>query len=267
MNIAVALFAIALFAAITAGWYFLATDILYFVKYLSGFKELSESGPWGDTFGAFNSLFSALGFAAVLTTLIIQGISLKRQQQDLHRQNFENTFFELLRMMRDARKEVEFEHSSRYLLVTMKSQLTGDARFGRSALTAAADEMEYWIKQQIKPAQSDIRSQLAAIYESIVHNKSEIGLGPYFRIIYTMLYRIKSDSILCKSEKFKYGNLLRSQLNSSELSLLGFNGLTKASKDLSDFLTFFRILKYLPQNQSRLALERAYPAETFAGRD
>ncbi|MBZ9648640.1 putative phage abortive infection protein, partial [Sphingobium sp. 3R8] len=48
-------------------------------------------------------------------------------------------------------------------------------------------------------------------------------MSPYFRIIYTILYRIKSDKYLIDKEKFQYSNLLRSQLTSRELTVLALN--------------------------------------------
>lgn len=68
-------------------------------------------------------------------------------------------------------------------------------------------------------------------------------------------------------EKAAYGNLLRSQLTSHDLVLIGFNGLIPPAKNFSSYITEFRLLKYLPKNDVRDALQRHYPKEAFTARD
>lgn len=43
----------------------------------------SESGVFGDTFGALNSLFSSLAFAGLLYTILLQSRELKMQREEL----------------------------------------------------------------------------------------------------------------------------------------------------------------------------------------
>jgi hypothetical protein len=43
----------------------------------------SESGVFGDTFGAINSLFSGLAFAGLLYTILLQSRELKLQRDEL----------------------------------------------------------------------------------------------------------------------------------------------------------------------------------------
>lgn len=43
----------------------------------------SESGVFGDTFGAINSLFSGLAFAGLLYTILLQSRELKLQREEL----------------------------------------------------------------------------------------------------------------------------------------------------------------------------------------
>lgn len=72
-------------------------------------------GVFGDKFGAVNALFSALAFAGIIFTIILQKKELKLQREELeetrgefikqnrtlNRQRFENTFFQLLKLHGD----------------------------------------------------------------------------------------------------------------------------------------------------------------------
>jgi hypothetical protein len=78
----------------TLGNYYLQT---YFIH------DAEASGQRGDTYGIVNSLFSALAFAGLFYTILIQRKELKETKQEfitqnatLRTQRFENTFFSLL---------------------------------------------------------------------------------------------------------------------------------------------------------------------------
>jgi hypothetical protein len=72
-------------------------------------------GVFGDKFGAINALFSALAFAGIIFTIILQKKELKLQREELaetldefikqnktlNKQRFENTFFQLIKLHGD----------------------------------------------------------------------------------------------------------------------------------------------------------------------
>jgi hypothetical protein len=229
---------------------------------------LNRAGNWGDSFGGFNALVSALAFAAVLATLWIQGTALRQQQIDQHQQRFESSFFELLRLMREARREVRFGFSTEFVHAgapTRKRSSTVET--GPTAIMRAVIELAYWVKQGGAMGAKATKESLAEIYLRRVHRRYESTFGPYFRLIYTILYRIKADSVLSAEDKYRYANLLRGQLTSYEISLIAINGLAPIAKDLSALLTEFRVLKYLPNGTLRRTLETVYDEQAFAARD
>ncbi|MCI4568523.1 hypothetical protein [Lysobacter sp. CFH 32150] len=77
--------------------------------------SLANGGLFGDSFGALNALFSGLGFAGVLVTLMYQQRQLKIQQEELNstqaelrrqsalfdQQKFDDSFFQLLGLVRE----------------------------------------------------------------------------------------------------------------------------------------------------------------------
>ncbi|RWQ69649.1 MAG: hypothetical protein EOS85_28295 [Mesorhizobium sp.] len=224
------------------------------------------AGAWGDSFGAFNALFGALGFSAVLGTLLLQGRALRRQQEDQHRQRFESSFFELLRLFREARVSIKFNHSQEYKTEKNLKLFRGMMTYeGQDAFRAAMLEIRYWIQQADLPTNAD-KKMIGDLYRKRIHNPFESKLGPYFRLMYTILQRISEDPILTSDEKRRYGNLLRSQITSHEAAMAGLNGLAPVSKDFSRLVTEFRLLKYVPNSTIRRMLARYYPEETFQGR-
>lgn len=236
-------------------------------------------GQWGDTFGALNALFAAAAFIGVLWTLSLQReqlneqkIELERQKQRQadqeillaqekdatrkaeHLQKFENTFFQLLALLREVRAEV------RYRSVRSPGS---DLSEGSAAFAMAWDDAQAVLRGTRPEPTSE---EVGDIYSVTIHARAESGLGPYFRLIYTILERISSDPLIPNRERVRYSRLLRSQLTSPEVGLLALNGLTDAAKDLDRYLTRFHMLKYLPEDAARRELMRHYPEKAFAPR-
>ncbi|WP_405049507.1 putative phage abortive infection protein [Rhizobium sp. BK176] len=70
-----------------------------------------------------------------------------------------------------------------------------------------------------------------ALYRKRVHVRYESTFGPYFRLLYTILWRLRDDKKLTPEEKRRYGNLLRGHLTSFEVAMAGLNGLMPRAKD------------------------------------
>jgi hypothetical protein len=236
--------------------------------------QMAKAGAWGDSFGAFNALISTVGFVTVFATLRLQARSIKDQANDLHRQRFEATFFELLRVMRGLREEVSFQHSKEYVASKQVKKArpnftaltTGTNRKDIDAISHANQEFVFWLIQ-IGRANNPTLEDMVNTYMRRIHSRSEATMAPYFRIIYTILYRIKNDTVIPDADKRYYANLLRSQMTTFEITLMAINALAPVAKDFSELVTHFRMLKYLPENAMRRRLERFYVAEAFAARD
>ena len=254
-------------AAIFLAWCFwadLSTQVARGFASSSTADELERAGQWGDSFGAFNALASAAGFAVIFATLVVQSRAIRAQGDDQHRQRFESSFFQLLRLLRDLRAEVSFTHSKDYAEKSKKPEVDKE-KHGYNAFTEAIFEVSFWLLQR-KQRQDTTREQLASIYDEHVHRRHESTLAPYFRMIYTILMRVREDKILTSAEKARYANLLRSNLTSREVYLLAFNGLSDESKDLDELIIEFRMLKYLPLSKMRDRLVGIYGPPAFAAR-
>lgn len=229
--------------------------------------SIQDAGSWGDTFGPYSALTGAIGFALVFATLVQQIIVTKQQQFDQHKQRFEATYFELLGMLRAARSEVRFrqsdEYRSRKKLAKVKKAVEGPAAF-RSAMF----EFRMWLEDEGHiDDRKEAEKRLGELYRKRVHVRYESTFGPYFRLLYTILWRLNEDKKIEPEERRRYGNLLRAHLTSFEIGLAGFNGLMDQAKNFDELLTEFRMLKYYPSGTVRRALESVYLPKAFEGSD
>lgn len=167
----------------------------------------------------------------------------------------------MLSLLRELKAGVLFEYSPEFL--KHHSEATTLVQKGDDALSAMAVELEWWVDLDSATLVED----LTAAYEEHVFVYAENGLGPYFRVLHTMLRTIDDADYLKPSDKIEYGNLLRSQLTSNELLLAGINGMVPASRRFQAFLTHYRMLKYLRPTPLRAVLQSSYPPEAFLGRD
>lgn len=237
-----------------------------------GLPAVVERGQWGDTFGALNALFAAVGFIAVLITLRFQQRQIqdarqeqerltKEDREERHKQRFESSFFQLLDLLREIRREAVFHHTDEYDALM---ELEDEEFIGSGAFEAAWREFVHTLNKHKPSADAPAA---AKIYETVVHNRYEYAFSPFFRVLYTMLRNLRDDSILSKDEKDNYSRLVRSQMTSFEIALTGANGLSKVSGRLSELLTEFHMLKYLPNGPRRTAMRRFYPDQAFSSRN
>ena len=219
---------------------------------------LEQLAHWGESFGPLATLFAAAGFAALIWQI-------RDGQRAQHRLTFDSNYFELLKLLGSAKENVRFKHSKDY----QKSKddnsrvVSSVRKSGNNAFQAAWNEASFYIFQLSEQPEKD---EIRKVYQRYIHLPYESNFGPYFRLMYTILQRVRSDDILDESEKAKYGNLLRSQLNSYELAVLGLNGLASFSANFSELIEYFHLLKYLPRDERREILSVCYSERAFAPR-
>ncbi|MBZ9884079.1 putative phage abortive infection protein [Mesorhizobium sp. CA10] len=245
-------------------WIAWSLQSLFLPVIFSNPPTLSDRGQWGDSFGALNALLSALAFVGVIATLWMQQRQIRDAQHDQHIQRFESSFFELIRLFREARDAVQFRYTEDYSILNNVTGKNNSLSSGLEAIRRANFEIIWRIRRNtsLNSAPDRIRD----IYETSVFKRYESTTSPYFRLLYTILFRIKEDKVISAEEKRRYANLFRSQLSSHEVALAGFNGLSPVSKDLGLLIEEFRLLKYLPDEFGRSFLAGCYSSQAFADR-
>jgi len=238
--------------------------------------EPTSLGDWGDSFGTLNSAFSGLALLGLAATVYLQIKSTQRQQRETGKAEFERVFFQIFALIRELRDELRFSPDS------STKRIASTLMAGRPSFTPVKEDEHSEVNgvEAIRKAHLEITKKLivakkrgkltkqtaSRYYNVVVNRRYEPEFSPYFRAIYSLLKRISSNQHLSSEEKWDYGRLLRSQMTSQEACLLGLNGLSKHSKDLSDYIIQFRMLKYSQDGIIRDLLQEAYPTETFRGR-
>ncbi|MGR9249962.1 putative phage abortive infection protein [Rhizobium leguminosarum] len=110
---------------------FIAVAALWSLNWVYGiYLGASAQGPFGDTFGAVNALFSGLAFVAVIHAILMQRYEIALAKEDAattkailddqsshletqianeRRRGFEDTFFKMLSLFNDITDSVPFE--------------------------------------------------------------------------------------------------------------------------------------------------------------
>ncbi len=206
-------------------------------------------------FGAVNALFSGLAFASLVYTIFLQKRELELQRQELaltraelegqklqlikqdevlRLQNFENTFFQLLKLLNDIINSID------------RHNRDGDVTRGRDCFNSFYQHLrDYYTHVKRQKESHDellhIRHSYAQFYEDY---QSE--LGHYFRTLYNIIKFVRNSDI---PNKTFYTYLVRAQLSSQELLLLFYNALSNlGSEKFKPLIEEFALLKTVPLN-------------------
>lgn len=237
--------------------------------------EETSIGDWGDSFSALNTAFSGFAFVGIAGTIFLQVRATKERTNERGREEFERVFFQIFGLIRELRKEIEFEPAPAKVSGVSPRPIVGTGAVGVSLAAKSATPITKYGNDAIKAAYNEVkrafsrssRPDLQRSYKVIVNRKSEAAFSPYFRAVYSLLRKIHGSTFLTMPEKLEYSRLLRSQMTSYEAAILGINGLTKESKDLRDYIIFFRMPKYCKAGEIREALKEHYPIDAFRGRE
>lgn len=252
-------------------WRLLSAVFLVWVVSGALLFAIPERGTFGDMFGAVNALFSGLAFASIIYTILLQRQELRLQREELQftrkelegqklqiaaqndvlrQQNFENTFFQSLRLLQDIVNALDLVSGDRTLhgrdcitrfLRHFRSHFEGV----RKNSASGADQLEI------------VSDAYEKFYEQYGHE-----VGHYFRTLYNIVKLVHTSNV---SDKRFYTNLIRAQLSDHELCLLFYNCLSPLGREkFKPFVEHYALLKNLPtrllisQDHSALYAPTAY---------
>jgi hypothetical protein len=245
---------------------------------LSGWFLYSDPnrGTFGDMFGAANSLFSGLAFAALIFTVWMQReeLNLQRRELELTReeiigqkqqmevqnrtlshQAFEHTFFELLQVHTRIVEIIDVIDDSGRVTKSRDCFRLFYKRLTKIFLTKIAQETP-------KDPLPLLKNIYLEFYEA---HQDEIG--HYFRHLYHIIKFVKNSSV---EEKKRYTTFVRGQLSSYELALLFYSCLSElGSEKFKPLIEEFSLLKNLPtkllldETHKDLYASNAYDSSTL----
>jgi len=244
--------------------------IFYFYNFNNGLSKLnSDWGTFGDYFGGIlNPIFAFLGLIALLLTLRIQSrelsnstkelknsaTALKAQGKLLNKQNFENTFFQMVKLHNDIVNSIDLHK-------TQGGELIAEGRDCFKNFYKKKLESEYWMTKRATSGVSEYK-RINLAYSDF-YDEHQQDLGHYFRNLYTIFKFIDESN---SEDKKLYIRIIRAQLSSFELGLLFYNCLHDVSSDKFKLLiekhhilqNFDTSLLFDPENHSTLYNESAY---------
>ncbi|WP_372520982.1 putative phage abortive infection protein [Candidatus Ruminimicrobiellum ovillum] len=252
-------------------------------------KKIDNFGLIGDSAGLLNSIFSGLALLGVIITIYLQGKELKQtrdelrgqkeqfeiQNKTLKRQQFENTFFNMLKTQENIVSNLEIGHQTHINSFYYSGRRTFEQLFYN-----LRDKMK-GNQQVFNKGDKKINEEIVKIYSSIDSLKM---LDHYFRHIYRIVKFVdKTDFSFCldekdknkneeeknnkiENEKYEYISILRAALSPYEFVLLFYNGL--GYDKMKDFIEHYKILDNLRiellcnKNDILLYNKSAYGEET-----
>lgn len=238
---------------LTPRWWFAAPFALVLTAWVICWAALgndAERGTFGDMFGSVNALFSGLAFAGLIVAIRLQSEELALQRQELadtrtvledqktqmeaqattlQLQQFEATFFQLLRTLSDIVGAID--------LVSPKN---GVVTHGRDCIKIFYERLEVAIGN----ARGSYREQAKAGY-SVFYKDHEHELGHYFGHLYHIIKFVDLSEV---PEKRRYTSFVRAQLSSYESLMLFYNCLnSQGSANFKPLVEKYGLLKHVPR--------------------
>ncbi|WP_321516005.1 putative phage abortive infection protein [Marinifilum fragile] len=212
------------------------------------FGSFQDSKSFGDIFNALGSLFTALAFAGLIVTIVIQRQDINDQNKVNNIQNFENNFFRLIEQHHRIIDSFVIEPKPN------KENDTIEPYPEKRGVITKLEAFDFLAKdfkhryEKVKeirfPADKSI--QTVFVYAFLHHTYGKYGymMGHYFRNLYHIVKYIDSDKSLKSFElKYKYAKILRAQLSAPEILLIALNGLTYYGEGFKPFIDKYRLLK------------------------
>ena len=233
-------------------------------------SNIGEAGSIGDRFGAVNALFTGLAFGGLIITLLMQRDDLKiqmkllKQQQEemqttntelagqkaqfelqnktLAKQQFDNTFFQLLNQVNHVSEKNG--HISKELYRILNRELTYSTRTDPNGTVFVNNSP---ILMHARRTQDEITIE----NDKHVYNKfsnTNHSLGLYFRILYGLIKYIHTSNLTLQ-EQYQYASFVRSQLSEDILLLLFYNCVLGCGEvKFKPLVEKYALLKNIPKN-------------------
>lgn len=212
--------------------------IISFVAVVCWFQPVDSDGVFdigrfGDAFGSINALFSGLAFLGVIVAIILQRKELKlqreelemtrgvledqkeqmgRQAESLEKQNFENTFFNMLSLHNEIASNLQGRNSAKEEIL------------GKEVFNAFHNNMEWDLNILGVSSDSEEFSDFCTDFFSYRANE----YGSYFQNLFVIMQWLGSHKL---SDTDMYVDILKAQLSSQELLTIFYYCLSDMGMD------------------------------------
>ena len=226
-------------------------------------------------FGAVNALFSGLAFVGVIyaismqrheiaiakaeikytkTILNEQKEQLALQNQETKKQDFENTYFQLVRLFTEITNQIDLQKMGKSGTMVTK---------GKDVFPIFLDRFKKYYQSNKKD--TAIKNPFELSYDNF-YSDYNAELGHYFRFLYNIIAFIENSDV---NNKYFYAKILRAQLSDAEAAMLFYNGLAKhGEKKFKPLIEKYGLLKNVnDRDVVDLELRDRYKAAAFGRSD
>ncbi len=236
-------------------------------------NSLNELAQLGDSYGAINSLFSGLALAGIVISIYMQSQDLKLNREELKltraelaltrdeikgqteqleaqadsmkvqneqilKQSFESTFFQMLGLHNEIVDSLSVVQQA-----TLFSGRGNEMCRGREAFHGLFEMYIERKKAEDKMYNKEKIEDFEFYYKDFYDNHSG-EIGHYFRNIYIILKFVDSGDV---ADKKFYTNILRAQLSTYELALLLLNCYSEHGKEKhKPLIEKYALFEHLP---------------------
>lgn len=228
----------------------------YFNMFNGGLSvKQADWGVFGDFIGGtLNPIFAFLSFIALLMTLLIQNKelvisseelkkstdALAQQSRALDLQNFERTFFELIRLHHELVNGVVIHsRSTNYSGGDFHMERTKHQ--GRECFEKYCDTLSANYHQTLEGVDlsESIQIRIENAYKEFIRYEQN-SIGHYFRNLYHIFKFVDESSA---AHKQWYASIVRAQLSSHELCLLFYNALMPQNSKFKTLIEKYAVLE------------------------
>lgn len=217
------------------------------LTYVSGLTEGPARGEFGDSYGGLTALFTALAFFGVILTARLQSRELGYQRKELEQtravmlqqtgtlklQAFENTFFQMLKLLNDVRSEVQ----------VWDVHAVNKATIGRMCFPVFVDNLNSVLVSRHTSNNGLTAEDLGNAFEEMF-SRHRLVLGAYFDNLFETLGFILRSS-LEENQKDIYARMVAAQFSPPELAVIFYAGLSQRMRGLKETLERFHLLSSL----------------------
>ncbi|WP_312069222.1 putative phage abortive infection protein [Lelliottia nimipressuralis] len=212
--------------------------------------DANQRGVFGDSWGAFTSIFSAMGFCGVLWTIKLQMDATKKIEEESSKReeaekirDFESSFFNMLNILQTLIKDMRVESVSGKTLAEGRHVfLYFFRRFKKEVKKKNGMLLDFNSNDALEVTKASLR--MSNEYRFYFRNRAQ-NLSHYFRYIYNM-FKIIHESDLNSANKKKYANILRAQLSNYELLMLFYNANFVHGRKFEAYMNSYAVLDNLP---------------------
>ncbi len=250
------------------------------------FKSWDNSAPFGDSFGAINSLFSGLALGGIIYTILLQKKELALQRAELREtreefriqnktlrlQRFENTFFNLLTLHHQIVDSIDFEITVTNAGGMTTSFVNPDPILSRQIILKGRDVFKLKYEELIQFLPANPHDGFEEKY-NIFWEDIQTDFGHYFRNLYRIIKLVNETEFYPLHEmefkngaspkikkqthaavnfgtRYKYTSLVRAQLSTFELLWLLYNCVAPHGKEkFKPLVERYSLFKNLPKEK------------------